>query len=38
VLRRINKEGGDSLFAKSLGGLQPVQTLYEYIARTISPY
>jgi hypothetical protein len=38
VLPHIDKEGGDSLFAKRFGGLQPVQTLYEYITRTIRPY
>jgi hypothetical protein len=27
VLSSVDKEGGDSLFAKSFGGLQPVQTL-----------
>ena len=27
VLPRIDKEGDDGLFAKRLGGLQPVQTL-----------
>jgi hypothetical protein len=35
---RIDKECGDSLFAKSFGGLQPVQTLYKYEARAVSPY
>jgi hypothetical protein len=38
VLPHTDKEGRDSLFAKRFGGLQSVQTLYEYIARTIRPY
>jgi hypothetical protein len=35
---RIDKECGDGLFAKSFGGLQPVQTLYKYEARAVRPY
>ena len=38
VLRRINKEADDGLFAERLGGLQPVQTLNEYEARAVRPY
>jgi hypothetical protein len=38
VLRRINKEADDGLFAKRLGRLQPVQALNEYEARAVSPY
>ena len=38
VLRRIDKEADDGLFAKRLGSLQPVQTLNEYEARPVSPY
>ena len=33
VLPRIDKEGDGGLFAKRLGGLQPVQTLNKYDAR-----
>jgi len=36
VLPRLDKEGGDSLFAKRFGGLQPVQTLNKYEARAAS--
>ena len=35
VLPRIDKEGDDGLFAKRLGGLQPVQTLNKYEARAV---
>ena len=35
MLPSVDKEGGDSLFAKSFGGLQPVQT---YQARAVRPY
>ena len=35
VLPRIDKERDDGLFAKRLGGLQPVQTLDEYEARAV---
>jgi hypothetical protein len=38
VLPRIHKEGDDDLFAKRLGGLQPVQTLNEYQARAVPSY
>jgi hypothetical protein len=38
VLSSVDKEGGDSLFAKSFGGLQPVQTLNKYEARAVWPY
>jgi hypothetical protein len=38
VLRRIDKEADDGLFAKRLGSLQPVQTLNEYEARAVRPY
>jgi hypothetical protein len=38
VLPRIDKEGDDGLFAKRFGGLQSVQTLYKYKARSIRPY
>ena len=34
---RINEECGDSLFTKSFGGLQPVETLYKHEARAVSP-
>ena len=37
-LRCIDKECGDSLFAKSFGGLQPVQTLNKYEARAVRPH
>jgi hypothetical protein len=35
VLPRIDKEGDDGLFAKRLGGLQPVQTFDEHEARAV---
>ena len=38
VLPRIDKERDDGLFAKRLGGLQPVQTLDEYEARAVRSY
>jgi hypothetical protein len=38
MLPRIDKEGDDSLFPKSFGGLQSVQTLHEYETRAIRPY
>jgi hypothetical protein len=37
VLPRIDEEGNDSLFAKSFGGFQPVQTLNKYEARAVRP-
>ena len=37
MLPRIDKKRDDSLFAKRLGGLQPVQTLNEYEARAVRP-
>jgi hypothetical protein len=38
VLPRIDKKRNDGLFAKSFGGLQPVQTLNKYEARAVWPY
>jgi hypothetical protein len=38
MLPRIDKKRDDGLFAKRLGGLQPVQTLYEYEARVVRSY
>jgi hypothetical protein len=38
VLSRIDKEGGDSLFAERFGGLEPVQTLNKYEAGAVRPY
>ena len=35
---RIDKKRDDGLFAKRLGGLQPVQTLNEYEARAVRSY
>ena len=37
MLPRIDKERDDGLFAKRLGGLQPMQTLNEYEARPVRP-
>ena len=38
MLPCIDKEGDDGLFAKRLGGLQPVQTFDEHEARAVWPY
>ena len=38
MLPRIDKKRDDGLFAKSFGGLQPVQTLNKYEARAVWPY
>ena len=38
MLPRIDKKRDDGLFAKRLGGLQPVQTLNEYEARAVRSY
>jgi len=38
MLPRIDKKRDDGLFAKRLGGLQPVQTLNQYEARAVRPY
>ena len=38
MLPRIDKKRDDGLFAKRLGGLQPVQTLNKYEARAVRSY
>jgi hypothetical protein len=38
MLPRIDKKRDDGLFAKRLGGLQPVQTLNKYEAGAVRPY
>jgi hypothetical protein len=37
MLPRVDKKRDDGLFAKRLGGLQPVQTLNKYEARAVGP-
>jgi hypothetical protein len=38
MLPGIDKKRDDALFAKSFGGLQPVQTFYKYEARAVRSY